>query len=120
MEIISPNLPWRVIIQAGKGVQGAPPVVTVRDVLFGIYTSLRQPILQTEFDLVPDVQVRNAISEAYRSRCNSSFDLSKTQHELKRGIRRVDFLRGVTKLAGITPTKAGSHVWVLHTTKPSW
>lgn len=121
MEIISPNLPWRVIIQPGKGVPGAPAgIITVRDVLFGIYTSLRQPILQTEFDLVPDAQVRNAITEAYRSRCNSSSDLAVTQHELKRGIRRVDFLRGESKFLGITPAKAGSHVWVLHTCKQPW
>ncbi|KAH6908447.1 hypothetical protein BKA70DRAFT_1279752 [Coprinopsis sp. MPI-PUGE-AT-0042] len=121
MELISPSLPWRVIIQPGKGIPGAPAgIITVKDVLLGIYTSLRQPILQTEFDLIPDVQVRNAITDAYRNRCNSSPDLSVTQHELKRGVRRVDFLRGESKFLGITPAKAGSHVWVLHTCKPAW
>ncbi|KAG2008859.1 hypothetical protein CC2G_014245 [Coprinopsis cinerea AmutBmut pab1-1] len=113
LEITAPGLPWKITIHPVN--KNTPvPIVTVADVLHGIYASLRLPISQAEYNLIPSEQARSRINDAYRYRCKRLADPQAVERESKKGIKRIDFLTENTTFMGLSSTKHGGHVWQLN------
>ena len=98
--IIAP-LPWKITIKARPGC-----CVTVLDVLEQLYLRLRTPVTQAEYAQEGD-NSRRAISGAFHTRINGN------KEEMKKGLKRVDFLKGRNTFLGLVSTKEGPHVWRL-------
>ncbi|KAF9460203.1 hypothetical protein BDZ94DRAFT_1266625 [Collybia nuda] len=106
-------LPWKMTI--GPSSRKPDAIVTVADVLHGLYLALRLPVKSTEFETEPPHSQRN-ITEAYNSRCGRLGPGKGVEEELKKGVKRIDFLLERHRFLGFTP--AGNHdskepVWML-------
>ena len=112
IEIISPRLPWRLAIYPA---QRGSPVVTVGDVLAGIYAHLRTPVSAAEYALVGQEDVQRRIGDAFRRRCKRQPSAEAVARETGKGLKRVDFLEGVNVFGGLSTTKEGGHVWQMNT-----
>ena len=116
LEITHPQLQWKLAVR--PTVSGGT-VVTVADVLTAIHTGLRTSITAAEFQVAggdhTDPRRQQRISAAYRARCDC-FKGDAKQKELRKGVKRIDFLEGVRMFAGLVSTKDGAHVWRLRTT----
>ncbi|KAF5339136.1 hypothetical protein D9611_011136 [Ephemerocybe angulata] len=110
LEIIIPSLPWRLIIYNNAERGG---VVTVSDVLAGIYANLRTGVTGPEFNGVSE-EARAGITKAYTQRCTRGATSDAAAKQLKKGVKRIDFLQGRNTFQGLTPTKL-PHVWVMDT-----
>ncbi|TFK23772.1 hypothetical protein FA15DRAFT_670155 [Coprinopsis marcescibilis] len=106
MEIRSPSLPWCIAIYpSSKG----SLVVTVADVLYGIYASLRTGVTRDEYALNP--QLQPYVDAAYRHRCKNLADPVAIDTESKKGVKRIDFCLENNSFVGLSSTKQGGHVW---------
>ncbi|KAJ3504582.1 hypothetical protein NMY22_g17873 [Coprinellus aureogranulatus] len=120
LEITHPRLPWKLVIQ--PTVSGSA-VVTVADVLAGIHASLRTNVTAPEFHIAasdpmdPDRAAR--ITNAYQNRCSRVPYGEARNRELKKGLKRIDFLEGLDTFEGLANTKFGSQVWCMKTTTPT-
>ncbi|KAF9501383.1 hypothetical protein BDN71DRAFT_1438919 [Pleurotus eryngii] len=105
MTISSPYLPWTLHVTPRHG------VISVSDVLHGIYGYLRTAIYPQDFERMSrgnQKRVRKAYENRYR-RMRSSGDAAL---EKTKGVKRVDFLMGHTVFMGLTPTRNPIH-WVM-------
>ena len=102
-----PSLDWLIEVEKPDG-------VTVKDVLSGLYKSLRRRITPNEYALVPETQ-RKRIADSFYRRVRESPDPS---HEQGRGVRRVDWLLKHTVFVGLTPSPEGPLTWTLTTKIP--
>jgi hypothetical protein len=112
MELVSSRVPWKIIIHPSNR---EVPIVTVGDLISGIYGNLRLPVSPAEFSLVQSEGQRTRISDAYRRRCKCLPTPEATARDLKKGLKRVDFLESSITFSGLSATKEGGHVWQLHT-----
>jgi len=85
--------------------------VTVADVLAKLYGLLRLVISQNELNFQSQESQRD-ISAAFYQRVNR--DPWTAAVEKKKGLKRIDFLKGHTRFMGLTSTKVGPDVWVLN------
>ena len=107
--LFSDLLPWSTRVEAAT----PDDVVTIFDVLQTLHTVLRIPISKSEWNsLAPHAQ--DSISAAFYRRLGGIRDHALREKQLKKGVRRLDFLLGDTKLLGIAvvPDKPG--VFTLH------
>lgn len=104
------KLPWQFRIPAGE----QHPFVTVRDVLNGIYRTLRMPVKREEREAIYATKsnLREPIAEAFRTRCDSVPE-ERRQEEERRGITRVDLLTDTVQFAGLSPGSA-SNMLIIH------
>ncbi|KAJ7036365.1 hypothetical protein C8F04DRAFT_1095355 [Mycena alexandri] len=110
LTLITPHLPWAVIVAAANGCY-----VTVSDVLNAVYCSLRVNVTTVEFLTLGTNKLKHQVSEAYRRRYERLRGHRGYREEKQLGIRRVDFLMGYTKFKGISPASGrSSDVWQLH------
>lgn len=87
--------------------------VTVRDVLNGIYSDLRQNISQREWDsLRSSEQART--KEAYENRYRRYRSQSVYMEEKAGGVKRVDFLLGRTRFLGLSRVSKRGDVWAMN------
>jgi hypothetical protein len=112
--IISPYLPWSIAITPSASqhklntISGTPAYVTVADVLSTLYRALRLAVRQAEYDKLPSLEAKHSVNEAYQARCRGS------EQELRKGVKRVDFLGTRKKFMGLSSSRAGPNVWVLN------
>lgn len=129
MEIIHPDLPWVIFIDAPTPAKletqtyfpatdlsqwaTAPPptlphLITISHMLWSTYTQLRAPIVDADFyadDLKQDDRER--ISNAWRERCKGN------EQEARNGVRRVDYFGEKFILEGFAKKRDG--VWEMKT-----
>ena len=117
LEISHPRLPWKLVIQptASRG-----STVTVADILAGIHANLRTNVTALEFQMAGgdpmDLGRQQRITAAYQARCARIPYGEARNKELKKGLKRIDFLEGVNMSEGLANTKYGPHIWCLKTT----
>lgn len=85
--------------------------VTVFDVLSQLYTSLRLTVSAEEYD-AESYQSQRQIATAFHQRVNR--DPWTSSVEEKKGLKRVDFLRGRNRFMGLSRTQLGKEVWLLN------
>lgn len=108
MVIRCSHLPWTITILPTN-----TKYVTVRDVLDGIYRSLRHAVHEAEYHCLPSAEARYSVNNAYIRRCKRLDDPQAREFEKGKGVKRVDFLGERTLFTGLTSTTEGPHFWFL-------
>jgi hypothetical protein len=88
-------------------------VVTIFDVLQTLHAALRTPISKSEWNSLSS-HTQHAVSGAFYHRLGGIRDHSLREKQLKKGVRRLDFLLGNTKLLGIAPLPGKPGVFTLY------
>ncbi|KAF9052144.1 hypothetical protein BJ165DRAFT_1341070 [Panaeolus papilionaceus] len=110
-----PTLPWEMVVLPSSK---AFPFVSVRDFIEGLYRSLRQSVLQPEYESVPYPEIRKVIDSSFSRRVSRHATPTARSLEHTKGVKRVDFLQGFTVFRGIDAREGGSVdsvVCILHT-----
>ena len=94
--LFSDLLPWSTRVEAAM----PGDVVTIFDVLQTLHTALRTPISKSEWNSL-SAYTQNSVSAAFYRRLGGVRDHSSREKQLGKGVRRLDFLLGNTKLLGI-------------------
>uniref|UniRef100_A0A0W0F8I0 Protein kinase domain-containing protein n=1 Tax=Moniliophthora roreri TaxID=221103 RepID=A0A0W0F8I0_MONRR len=77
-----------------------PQAITLWDLLSGMYEALRRRVTRQDYDRLSERDAKE-ISKAFYARCEafrSSFGDKRVEAEIADGLKRVDFLKGRTKL----------------------
>lgn len=111
LTIVCPDyLPWDIPVKASNVYPGA--YVTVDDVLTALYTNLRLTVNPLEYERLGPL--KQVVDQAYFARIGRVQDAAMREQEAKKGVKRVDFLRGVNMFMGLSGTHGGSDVWELN------
>ncbi|KAJ7781577.1 hypothetical protein B0H16DRAFT_1498918 [Mycena metata] len=116
---ISPGLPcitivffpgWETTIRPSSS--KFPAYVTVADVLTGVYRYLHRQAEPEELERVPPPNMFSA-HQAFTRRCNelARVDPTAARSEARRGLRRIDFLSGKSRFAGLIQTQYSPDKW---------
>ncbi|KAI9458763.1 hypothetical protein HD554DRAFT_2139124 [Boletus coccyginus] len=108
MTLVINQLPWRLTTKPTKH------YVSVRDLLEALYCFLRHPVLPSEYNMLPMQALKDEVSTAFHNRCGSAPSTAAADEQYKKGVKRVDFLRGRTRFMGLSSTKVGPNVWTLN------
>jgi hypothetical protein len=106
LQIQCPYLPWKLDI-----VCKTSHYVTILDVLAQLYSFLRLTVSEKEFNF-EKVESQREISKAFRQRV--SRDPWTASVEEKKGLKRIDFLKGHNRFMGLSSTKLGPDTWTLN------
>ncbi|KAJ7047685.1 hypothetical protein C8F04DRAFT_1059730 [Mycena alexandri] len=89
-----------------------PAYVTVADVLNGVYRYLRRQAEPEELETVPPPHMFSA-HQALSRRCNelARMDPIAARSEARKGLRRIDFLSGKSRFAGLLQTQDSPDRW---------
>ncbi|KIM68368.1 hypothetical protein SCLCIDRAFT_1209190 [Scleroderma citrinum Foug A] len=104
-----PHLPWQPHIRSSK--PASCIYVTVRDVLEALHAFLQCPVTLAEYKMLPSQADRNEVAVAFHARCERTQDRERTT---KKGVIRLDFLRGRDVFMGLSCTRYGHDVWMLN------
>ncbi|KAK0230083.1 hypothetical protein IW262DRAFT_1229123, partial [Armillaria fumosa] len=85
MILVSKYLPWRIHISPGS----------VRDMVIAPYTALRIRVTEEELKAEGGARIRSAFANRVEG---------MGEEELRKGVRRVDFLLGFTRFVGVEAT----------------
>jgi len=100
------SLPWSLTVRAS-----APGGVTVEDLLVGVYDALQTPIRHHEYYTVAlTAEDRERVDMAFQRRCRGA------PAEIRKGVRRVDFLGEEVCFVGVQ--RAGNGTWEMRTATP--
>ncbi|TFK39187.1 hypothetical protein BDQ12DRAFT_682316 [Crucibulum laeve] len=102
-------MPWKLIIKPSSGNR----YVTVEDVLVKLHELLDRPVTEAEYNREPKDRQRD-IAAQYFQRCARSGDEIIITKEEAKGVKRIDFLQGRHRFAGLDNTQEGPHIWRLH------
>ena len=108
MTLIIDQFPWRLTIPPTK------LYVSVRDLLEALYRFLRHPVLPSEYNALPTQALKDEVSTAFHKRCQRAPSKEAADEQYRKGVKRVDFLRGQTRFMGLSSTKVGLDVWTLN------
>lgn len=105
------DLPWPIdVYPALNG--GGGGIVTVEDVLKGVYRALRHRVSASEWHASsPNMQHR--VRDAWVRRCKRQQSHKERTYESNNGLRRIDWLAKNTLFLGLTPGKTPDR-WVMH------
>ncbi|KDR65277.1 hypothetical protein GALMADRAFT_82044 [Galerina marginata CBS 339.88] len=103
INITSPYLPWSIKVHALNC-----PYVTVDDVLYAIYYSLRTNVTASEFHLLLSRNDRRRAAHAYEWRYRRHRNTKTYEEEKHGGVKRVDFLMGHTYFLGVSDISCSS------------
>jgi hypothetical protein len=111
LHIVSPGLPWTICVAPTSS---SGQWVTVFDVLHTLYSNLHKRVKQIEFDVEPQIH-RDRISTVWFKRLERIADPSARLMEKQKGLRRVDFLLGRTRIVGFRFFRASKDIttWVV-------
>jgi hypothetical protein len=101
---------WEVNVERKDG-----GVLTCGDVLDAIYETYHQTVTESEKARLP-ADFLEECEPHFRARCKAS--ANRTEYEERRGLRRVDLLRGRTVFRGLTCPSPGKGYWVIHLDRP--
>ncbi|KAF9783871.1 hypothetical protein BJ322DRAFT_1007653 [Thelephora terrestris] len=107
--LFSDLLPWSTRVEA----QTPGGVVTIFDVLETLHTALRTPISKSEWNSLSS-HTQNSVSGAFYHRLGGIRDHLLREKQLRKGVRRLDFLLGNTKLLGISAVADKPGVFTLY------
>jgi len=94
--LLTEALPWSITVTAKSS------FVTLFDVLQALHSSLRLQVTKTEWASLSRAS-QIAISASFHKRISAFSDRIKREKQLGKGVRRLDFLVGRTRLFGISP-----------------
>lgn len=103
------HLPWVINIRASNGIY-----VTLEDFFESIYRALRTNISTIEFDLLPHQKDRKRATLAYEQRYRRFRNISAHDKEKRSGMKRVDFLMGLTGFHSISNNGHRPDEWRLN------
>ena len=94
--------------------------ISVRDVLYSLYTSLRVILHPSEYESLTTTTSSNSspcflkesVNAAFWARLSQIDNPTKREEQRRRGVRRIDFLGGRTRFMGLSGTLNGN-VWEL-------
>ncbi|KAI0365754.1 hypothetical protein BV20DRAFT_709420 [Pilatotrama ljubarskyi] len=123
--IISEQLPWAITVHPKSDAHWAAPYVTVGDVLYTLYRTLRLGVTTAE-QLLCDSAHYQRVHDAYVARCERIAHPGDRAEEKSKGVKRVDFLLQARMFKGLSlvpegiPAKglAPGVVWQLHVARP--
>jgi hypothetical protein len=98
--LISEFLPWCIHVEASDVL--SVPVVTVFDVLHTLHLNLRVPIVQCEWANLPP-HMQSAVTSQFYQRLDGIRDINSRDDQMRKGVRRIDYLCGRTRLVGLSP-----------------
>ncbi|PPQ69005.1 hypothetical protein CVT26_001940 [Gymnopilus dilepis] len=104
IDIYCAQLPWKLTIHAKAD------FVTVADVLEGLYRLLRTNVTPAEFNLLPSREAQQKVTAAFIYRCKQIPDQVLSDAEMKKGVKRIDFLCSHTRFKGLVHGQGG---WTL-------
>ena len=107
--LFSDLLPWSTRVDAAT----PGDAVTIFDVLQTLHTVLRIPISKSEWNSL-SAHTQNAVSVAFYRRLGGIRDPFLREKQLNKGVRRLDFLLGDTKVLGIAPVPDKPNVFTLY------
>jgi hypothetical protein len=110
LTLIADNFPWMISIPTATS---SDPCVTVIDVLCTLHRTLRLPVTESEFGSLPTQEDKVRVKEAYEDRYRAIAEPRAREEEAKKGVKRVDFLRG-RKFLGLSSTNIGPDFWVIN------
>ena len=108
LSITSIHLPWTIKVYASNGLY-----VTIEDVFYSIYHTLRTNITIAEFNLLSKQNDQRRAARAYEKRYRRLRNNKAYENEKRGGMKRVDFLMGHTKFIGISNTSYRPDEWQL-------
>jgi hypothetical protein len=106
LQVRCATLPWAIEI-----VCKTTTFVTILDILAQLYTSLRLTVSEKEFNM-ESLESQREISAAFRQRVTR--DPWTAAVEEKKGLKRIDFLKGHNRFMGLSSTKLGPDMWALN------
>ncbi|KAF8879388.1 hypothetical protein BD779DRAFT_1552097 [Infundibulicybe gibba] len=111
MTVTSPHLPWSIKIYPSRH-----SVITVSDVLQGIYSALRTNLSASDFYALPTHKDQRRATAAYEARYRRMRGTRAYDEEKRGGLKRVDYLMDNTRFAGLTASHRGSESFTMHVT----
>ena len=105
--LITEALPWSITVTAKS------TFVTVYDVLQALHSSLRLQVATTEWTSLSRAS-QEVIAASFHKRVDGFSDRIKRGKQLGKGVRRLDFLVGHTRLYGISPFEERPGVFLVH------
>lgn len=100
--LISPDLPWKIVVSNPKG-------ITVNDVLTAVYDTLNAQITEPEYWLASE-EAQKRMNRAYLDATNGKTGVPG--REPTEGVKRVDFLGDSVLFGGIRPLDERDDVFV--------
>ena len=105
--LLTEALPWSVTVTAKS------TFVTVYDVLQALHSSLRLQVTAVEWGSLSRTS-QDVIAVSFHKRVDGFVDRLKREKQLGKGVRRLDFLVGRTRLYGISPFGEKPNVFRVH------
>ena len=105
--LLTEALPWSITVTAKS------TFVTVYDVLQALHSSLRLQVTKVEWASLP-LASKDVIAASFHKRADGFSDRLKREKQLGKGVRRLDFLVGRTRLYGISPFGKKPGVFKVH------
>ncbi|KAI0823455.1 hypothetical protein BC628DRAFT_1383262 [Trametes gibbosa] len=123
--IVCDRLPWAISVSPKEDAPWAAPYVTVGDVLYTLYRTLRLGVTAAELHTV-DPATLTRVHAAYVARCERVKRADQRAVETSKGVKRVDFVcdarafKGLSLVPDGNPAKglAPGVVWRLHVARP--
>ena len=105
--LLTEALPWAITVTAKS------TFVTVYDVLQALHSSLRHQVTKAEWASLSRAS-QDVIAASFHKRVGEFSDRLKREKQLGKGVRRLDFLVGRTRLYGISPCGDKPSVFKVH------
>jgi len=106
--ITSSQFPWKIVVNPSHD---HSDVVTVSDVFTALYHGLRPSVHPAEYETTLD---RDLVDAAYYARCGRVMDADARLLERRKGVKRVDTLKGRTQFLGLAGTVKSPNHWELY------
>lgn len=108
------ELPWSIDVYPALNSDSG--VVTVGDVLHGIYRALRHRVSSSEWH-ASSSSMQHRVRDAWVRRCKRQQSYKERTYESNNGLRRIDWLAKNTLFRGLSPGRASDH-WIMHVGQP--
>jgi len=105
--LLTDALPWSITVTTKS------TFITLYDVLQALHSSLRLQVTKVEWASLSRAS-QAVISTSFHKRVNGFSDRIKREKQLGRGVRRLDFLVGRTRLFGISALGGKPGVYKVH------
>ena len=105
--LLTETLPWSITVTAKS------TFVTVYDILQALHTSLRLQVATREWTSLSRAS-QDVITASFHKRVGGFSDRIKRGKQFGKGVRRLDFLVGHTRLDGISPFEERPGVFMVH------
>ncbi|EIM89293.1 uncharacterized protein STEHIDRAFT_76247 [Stereum hirsutum FP-91666 SS1] len=99
-----PSLPWNITVEPSPTASpNSAKFISVQDVLDALYSNMRTPVKEAEFKALAPAMGK-AVSDAFEKRWRAFVNGMEREKERGKGVKRVDFLVGKTRVDGLNKT----------------